>query len=797
MLTSNMNVTITRMQRLASLALFLLLIPALAISGSRDTTLSQSLSSNSIQTNTTTFTVTVKLRVGGIPAPASHLFGHRIFLELSGPNGELIAKGSGTNDQGEAVFNLGPELWQAPGSWEIITRYQGPDFQPSNSQIEYVTVNTHAGFVILIEGAVSGFVGEDSHNKSANNVYRTLKNLRNFEDQRIYYFNQAQSVIPPDIQVDNVPSLSVIDAAVNDIINKVASGADDPGPVHFILVNHGNVDKFHLNDGGEVLDPGQLDNWLEQLESIPQIRAWPRTVTLAACFSGSFIPTLSKSPFSASRVIVTSGSDDEETLKGPLESDGVRIGSFFLEEFQQELKRGLSFEQAFNPVAERTRVHARADDADRQLINQYNDNSRQHPLLDDNQDKIGTHALSNGSPLADGQVAKKVHLGYGPNLPPDNGGIGITPEVYESTPGTYTLSVFSSESKQCTSATAFVRVPGAVVPAPTGSSEQLNSPYVTVPLIFTFSNGVGTIFFDNFNFTTPGKYEVLYFLEGCNQRIGRSTISLTSIFYIDAAGNLVPEPTFNLLFPGADLSTPIPNAKTRQLFDWQQALDKNGDAVTYNLFIADETGGSCETDPGTGVLLDPIFSRYGIPSSQTYVGGEGGLTDLGTYCWQVQAVDPFGGRSPSDTFRMRSDDTNFFGGVVGGNMRRAGSSLSLVGAVATISSRSATSDEGGYYVIEGLPVPIAATANVTKPGFNNASSSVNVQQTNALVTQNFNLVPFDTDLNNDGVTNGLDVGLLKLAFGTSDPNADFNGDGIVNGLDVGIMKIHFGKPAPP
>ena len=163
----------------------------------------------------------------------------------------------------------------------------------------------------------------------------------------------------------------------------------------------------------------------------------------------------------------------------------------------------------------------------------------------------------------------------------------------------------------------------------------------------------------------------------------------------------------------------------------------------------------------------------------------------------MQAVDRFGARSLSETFHFKSDDTNFFGGVVGGNMNRAGSTLSVVGVVAVISTRSATTDEGGYYVIEGLPVPIAAPVSATKPGFNNASSSVNVQQTNALVTQNFNLVPFDTDLNNDCVTNGLDVGLLKLAFGNFNPNADFNGDGAVNGLDVGIMKVHFGKPAPP
>ena len=55
----------------------------------------------------------------------------------------------------------------------------------------------------------------------------------------------------------------------------------------------------------------------------------------------------------------------------------------------------------------------------------------------------------------------------------------------------------------------------------------------------------------------------------------------------------------------------------------------------------------------------------------------------------------------------------------------------------------------------------------------------------------------DTDLNNDGVTNGLDVGLFKTAFGTSGPDADFNLDGVVNGLDVGILKQFFGNAPGP
>ncbi|HMM76328.1 MAG TPA: DUF1800 family protein [Gammaproteobacteria bacterium] len=55
----------------------------------------------------------------------------------------------------------------------------------------------------------------------------------------------------------------------------------------------------------------------------------------------------------------------------------------------------------------------------------------------------------------------------------------------------------------------------------------------------------------------------------------------------------------------------------------------------------------------------------------------------------------------------------------------------------------------------------------------------------------------DTDLNNDGVTNGIDVGLIRAAFGSAGPLADFNGDKVVNGVDVGILRAYFGKAPGP
>ena len=55
----------------------------------------------------------------------------------------------------------------------------------------------------------------------------------------------------------------------------------------------------------------------------------------------------------------------------------------------------------------------------------------------------------------------------------------------------------------------------------------------------------------------------------------------------------------------------------------------------------------------------------------------------------------------------------------------------------------------------------------------------------------------DTDLNNDNITNALDLGIFKSVFFTADANADFNGDGVVNAIDLGVLKIFFFLPPGP
>ena len=55
----------------------------------------------------------------------------------------------------------------------------------------------------------------------------------------------------------------------------------------------------------------------------------------------------------------------------------------------------------------------------------------------------------------------------------------------------------------------------------------------------------------------------------------------------------------------------------------------------------------------------------------------------------------------------------------------------------------------------------------------------------------------DSDLNDDGIVNSLDLGLFKQTMFTAELDADINGDGIVNSLDIGLFKqMYFTQPGP-
>ena len=55
----------------------------------------------------------------------------------------------------------------------------------------------------------------------------------------------------------------------------------------------------------------------------------------------------------------------------------------------------------------------------------------------------------------------------------------------------------------------------------------------------------------------------------------------------------------------------------------------------------------------------------------------------------------------------------------------------------------------------------------------------------------------DADLNNDGIVNAVDLGMLKSVFFKVNDDADLNGDGVVNAVDLARLKSVFFRPPGP
>ncbi len=94
--------------------------------------------------------------------------------------------------------------------------------------------------------------------------------------------------------------------------------------------------------------------------------AKPSVVVLGMCYSGSFLLETAVDDGNNSspvdRVVIASAAENEESYKGTEESDGIRVGEFFLEEFVKEAGRGASLKAAFEYATEQTEIFTRKSD---------------------------------------------------------------------------------------------------------------------------------------------------------------------------------------------------------------------------------------------------------------------------------------------------------------------------------------------------------------------------------------------------------------------------------------------------
>ena len=141
----------------------------------------------------------------------------------------------------------------------------------------------------------------------------TLKVARHAYSALLYqgYEKDEIQVLAPSLELDldGNEDFDDIDAvATNEAIeNSIRTWASDASELLFYMVGHGGDNRFQITLGGEFLEVGSLDAWLDAYQS----KTGARTIVIYdACRSGSFLADLTGLP-EVERLILTSSSESE------------------------------------------------------------------------------------------------------------------------------------------------------------------------------------------------------------------------------------------------------------------------------------------------------------------------------------------------------------------------------------------------------------------------------------------------------------------------------------------------------
>jgi hypothetical protein len=602
----------------------------------------------------------------------------------------------------------------AEGIYNIKAIFDGnglllPDESPEMS----VYVGPSAGYAIIVEGKIPSGQGLDSHNKTMNRIYAKLKG-RGFSDSDIYYFNYDTG----QVGVDEAPTKSGIQAAVEYWakfkMNDVAA------PLYIIMTDHGNsTDGIYLDS--ESITPSDLNGWLNTLEGGLNAAALQkkRVVIVGACYSGAFIPAVSKS----GRVVISSSAADEVSHMGPYENDSgtvIRSGEYFMEELFTYLERGYPVREAFITATERTEIFTRRDSVTGEAAPYY-DEAVQHPLLDDDGDGYGSNVLSE---TGDGNEADEMYLGVGNYYVPNSAAnpaeiSGVTETAYlasDPADNTYTMWAEVNDNAKVDGGRIWfeVREPSKTL-SEVGGSGQAVADYVYNFLTYDSGLRWGKTYnaFDEY-----GRYEIFYFVrDAATQMVSPMK---RSFVYKDSPANANFPDAFNLVAP-EDGAEQMPTV----ILEWEESVDADGDEVTYTVMVSQDSD-----------FTTVDYTRTNIKNTWALVGDEGELSADTWYYWKVVAVDPYGKHTESNQvwsfYTSCLDPGNCSGtelpGIINGYVYVSGTNPNtpIAGATITTSNgRSAVSAANGYYSISNHN-PGTWNISVSKNGYNSASGSVSV-----------------------------------------------------------------------
>ena len=787
--------------------------------------LSVTLSASSGAVNYDQLTAEVMLAA---PVPTSLnalLDGLEVNLYLREPDGEsagpVVASTAWDAEKGAFVASFAPGdfsgagiAFDEAGTWQFLAEFEGNENFLAATSSNYdepdtarLTIKDGAGYAVIAVGQLDEFAeGQSAHAKTGDFVYRAFRD-RGFAADDIYYLCAGPSDPFPDIHVDDTtPSQADLRWA----IQTWAQGAMNasPGPLYVVLLDHGSIGSFYIYAGSydetRIVTPVELSGYLSTLEAglTPSAQDEAVVAVYGGCFSGSFVEQVS----APNRVVITSCREDEISHRGVYDPVyAARDGEAFVTEFFRNARQGKTLKASFETASERIREYTatRSNGVGAAF-------HRQHPLLDDNGDGVGTSGTLSYDPNQDGGYAHELVLGYGANAVGSVGWITATQTVYvgESAP----VGVLSAKATDIPSVdhSAWIEVK---TPSYDGSTVvDVSNPDSQEAVVLAEFNSDNTDPSDGWflwdtsdarfgtTFDEAGTYKVFYYLQdGDTEEV--SAHLLTTIYRAASGTNTAP--------PAVTLESPADGESrwSTLYFSWSESVDPEGNSVSYRLEIATDTG-----------FTENLIVKDGLTALYAQAGPSDGLIGGQTYYWRVIPVDQYGASPSENTVRSFSIENPGLPGAIVVNVEDSVTGNPISGATIVTGSHTTVTSSTGEAVVANLSAD-TYQVSVSASGYQPRTQTVLVTE-GAITYAPMELLVEGADflwgdVSADNVAGTIDgslilqwqVGLIHSFPIDPDlvaswprcssapctdfpPGADVNGDGLLGSLDVSELLQH-------
>jgi hypothetical protein len=486
------------------------------------------------------------------------------------------------------------------------------------------------------------------------------------------------------------------------------------------MVNHGDPGHFYIDPS--TITPSELNTWLTTLESNIQTAIGKPLTTIivnGSCFSGSFIPGLSKQ----NRVIITSATSEEKSAQGPNTLD-TTYGEYFIYYLFSYLTKGDTLRDAFRDAAKVTHQYFKESGTNcgtNSLCKE--DKSRQHPLLDDNGDGKGSWMNIVGQ--EDGDITSKLVLGLGAN-PVSLAWQEIMPTA--TTMGS-SMPAWAKTSNPSKTAASWVEIKKPSYASTDSSSGQvaLNLPKAAG----TYNDSQARWEYNLTGLDETGAYTLLYY--AINNEDGDLIPPAIGTIYVDTSANNPPQ-AFTTVSPS--MNQDVNDAM--MIFQWNPSADPDGDTVTYTLKLYEDSGGSKGTEIKRYELIPQEAYAINALNEKRSDGTTTLFTTGSSYWFDVEAIDSKGKSITSTPVKFRITFTNAISGIITGIIMSDIDFSKITGASLSVNSGSALSLSGGAYIISAPSGEVNLT--ISAAGYETKTATVSVS-TGQMIASNLALTP--------------------------------------------------------